>query len=488
MNLSQEQKFKFRLRLEQEQEQENQKSDYFSKENMGNVISDISSQVLPMAGGVGGAIIGSGLGPFGTVGGGAGGYAIGKQLSDIVDRTVGTKQPAKTYREALISEPVQNIKEGVQQEAIGAVTNPLMLGFSRGISNIGKKAISTTMGPSEKAIEARFARPADIINAKPLEDVGEDLAGTVSRIEKVVSKQDDEAWNKLFKLKSEPRSQIENIIKGVRDELKITGSGKKATPVGQSKNRAYDFLNKRLKEIQQINERGRSKDLEQMLDQKQMRELLHSIDKDINWEDQSADVLNTSLERIRGKINELIKSSNPEYAGKIEKLASSKALLENAKKKFSIIKQGGEYISSDTTPSKLKLSIDEKRARTREVLDQIKQEYGDDIVKKVEDRLLHDQFVGGKTNGSRLVNLGNFVGGGVGAGLGSFFGPMGSAIGGGMGAVGMAYADKQGGRIAGELIDLLNKLPKGVVKSSQPLTRPFIIGAMGFNRKNKNRN
>lgn len=469
--------FEFRLRLEQEQN--NQQANYFSKENAGNVIADVTSQALPIAGAVGGAVIGSALGPFGTAGGGGGGYAIGKQLADIVDRTVGTRQPAKNYKEALISEPIQNIKEGIQQEAIGAVTNPLMLGFSRGLSNIGKKSIASFLGPSEGAVKARFSRPSDIINAKPLEDIGEDLAGTVSRIEKVVSKQDDEAWNKLFKLKSEPRSQIENIIKGVRDELKITGSGKKATPVGQSQNRAYDFLNKRIKEIQQIRQRGTSTDVEQMLDQKQMRELLQSIDKDINWEDQSADVLNTSLERIRGKINELIKSSNPEYAGKIEELASSKALLENAKKKFSITKQGGEYISSDTTPSKLKLSIDEKRARTREVLDQIKKEYGDDIARRVEDRLFNEQFKGGTTTGSRKAVIGGAIGAGIGSMLDS---PMlGSLAGGATGA----YMDTQGRAVAGGLIDLLNKLPKGVIESSQPLTRPFVIGALGFNRNNK---
>lgn len=479
MDLSQEQKFKFRLRLEQELANENNNNDYFSKENAGNVIADISSQVLPMAGAVGGAVIGSGLGPFGTVGGGAGGYAIGKQLSDIVDRTVGTRQPAKNYKEALISEPIQNIKEGVQQEAIGALLNPISLGLSRGISKIGKKSIASFFGPTEKAVEARFARPNDIINAEPLQNIGEDLAGTISRIEKVVSKQDDEAWNKLFKLKSEPRSQIENIIKGVRNELKITGTGKNATPIGQSQNRAYDFLNNRLKEIQQIKQPGASKGTEQMLDQRQMRELLQSIDNDINWEDQSADILNTSLERIRGKINELIKTSNPEYAGKIEELASSKALLENAKKKFSISKQGGEYVSSDTTPSKLKLSIDEKRARTREVLDQIKKEYGDDIAKRVEDRLFNEQFKGASTTGSRKTVLG----GAIGAGVGSIFNSpvLGYLAGGATGA----YMDTQCREIAGGLIDLLNKLPKGVIQAGQPLTRPFVVGAMGFNRKGK---
>ena len=209
-----------------------------------------------MAGAVGGAVIGSGLGPFGTAGGGVGGYAIGKQLADFVDRTVGTRQPAKNYKEALIIEPIQNIIEGVQQEAIGALLNPISLGLSRGISKIGKKSIASFFGPTEKAVEARFARPNDIINAEPLQNIGEDLAGTISRIEKVVSKQDDEAWNKLFKLKSEPRSQIENIIKGVRNELKITGTGKNATPIGQSQSRAYDFLNNRLKEIQQIKQPG----------------------------------------------------------------------------------------------------------------------------------------------------------------------------------------------------------------------------------------
>ena len=56
MDLSQEQKFKFRLRLEQELANENNNNDYFSKENAGNVIADISSQVLPMAGAVGGAV------------------------------------------------------------------------------------------------------------------------------------------------------------------------------------------------------------------------------------------------------------------------------------------------------------------------------------------------------------------------------------------------------------------------------------------------
>lgn len=469
--------FEFRLRLEQEQG--NLNTGYFSKENIGNVVSDIARPTLEMGGGVSGAILGSALGPVGTAGGGAGGYAIGKTAADILERSIGTKKPAGSYREALINEPSKAIYEGVQQEAMGAAINPLMLGFSRGAANIGKKSIASFLGPSEKAVIARFERPADLINAKPLQDVGDDLAKTVGKIESVVAKQDQDAWGKLFRLKSEPRSKIVSVIKEIRDEIKVPRGGKDVDPIGPANKRAYSTLSDIINSVESIKQKGVKNDLEQMLDQQQMRKILQDLDQNINWDDQSAEVLNTSLQRIRGKINSLIKESNPTYASKIEELAKSKELLDETRKKFSITKKGGEFSSSDTTPGKLKLSIDEKRARTREVLNEIKQRYGDDIVKRVEDRLLSEQFVGGTTTGSRKAVLG----GAIGAGVGSIFdSPMlGSLAGGATGA----YMDTQGRAVAGGLIDLLNKLPKGVVASSQPLTRPFIIGAMGFNRDKK---
>lgn len=478
MNLSQEQKFKFRLRLEQEQEQNNQPREYFSRENMNNVVSDIARPALEMGGGVAGGIIGSALGPLGTVGGGAGGYAIGKTAADILERSIGTKKPSGSYREALVSEPAKAMYEGVQQEAMGAAINPLMLGFSRGAANIGKKSIASFLGPSEKSVIARFERPADLINAKPLQDVGDDLAKTVGKIESVVSKQDQEAWGKLFRLKSEPRSKIVNVIKEIRSEIKVPRAGNDVEPIGPANEKAYSTLNKIIKSIESIKQPGVQRDLEQMLDQQQMRKILQDLDQNINWEDQSAEVLNNSLQRIRGKINSLIKESNPAYAEQIEELAKSKELLDETRKKFSIVKKGGEFISSDTTPGKLKLSLDEKRARTKEILNEIKQRYGDDIAKKVEDRLLSEQFSGSSTTGSRKAVLGTIAG----AGVGTLFDSPG--VGGVAGVLTGTYLDSEGKRIAGGLVDLLNKLPKGVIASSQPLTRPFIIGAMGFNRKN----
>lgn len=474
MNLSQEQKFKFRLRLEQEQEQNNQPREYFSKENIKNVVSDIARPTLEMGGGAAGAILGSALGPFGAAGGGVGGYAIGKTAADILERSVGTKKPAGSYQEALVNEPSKAIYEGVQQEAMGAAINPLMLGFSRGAASLGKKSIASFLGPSEKAVIARFERPVDLVNAKPLQDIGDDLANTVKKIESVVAKQDDEAWGKLFKLKSEPQSKIVDVIKEIRNEIGV--------PVGPAKKRAYNTLTDIIGSVGSIEKKGIDNMIsgsEPMLDQRQIRKTIQDLDENINWDDQSAEVLNNSLQRIRGKINSLLKESNPAYAEQIEELAKSKELLDETRKKFSITKKGGEFSSSDTTPGKLKLSIDEKRARTREVLDEIKQRYGDDIVKKVEDRLLSDQFSGSSTTGSRKAVLGSVAGAGVGALLDS------PGVGGVAGALTGAYLDSEGKRLAGGLIDLLNKLPKGVVASSQPLTRPFIIGAMGFNRRNK---
>jgi hypothetical protein len=122
---------------------------------------------------------------------------------------------------------------------------------------------------------------------------------------------------------------------------------------------------------------------------------------------------------------------------------------------FSIGKEEGVFIPKDTTVGRMKLATKEGRSASQKTLKEFNDFTGEDVMGDVNNELLADQFRGGRVNGSKNVNLGAWVGGGLGLGSDIFGGSggMGTAA----GAIAGALIDKNGGRMAGTLIDQLVK-------------------------------
>ena len=82
----------------------------------------------------GGGVLGSSLGPFGTVGGAGLGYGISQELLNAADVGLGLKPPRTTYQ--TIRDPLQNVTEGAFFEG---VAGPVIKGASK-VFDIGKGA------------------------------------------------------------------------------------------------------------------------------------------------------------------------------------------------------------------------------------------------------------------------------------------------------------------------------------------------------------
>jgi hypothetical protein len=102
----------------------------------------------------GGALVGTALGPAGTVGGAGLGYGIAKELLELGDVYLGDKAPRQGA--AQVIEPVRNVFEGATFETAGRVAAPI---FAQGVG----KLMDLRKIPQNKAAEiARNALGPDL--------------------------------------------------------------------------------------------------------------------------------------------------------------------------------------------------------------------------------------------------------------------------------------------------------------------------------------
>ncbi len=103
---------------------------------------------LPVAGGIGGGLIGSATpaGPIGALAGSGLGYGAGESLKNTIYSALGSKDAPQTHEEALAG-PLKSIPAGAEQEmggqVIGALTSKFLPRVASGISNVPEQDIMT---------------------------------------------------------------------------------------------------------------------------------------------------------------------------------------------------------------------------------------------------------------------------------------------------------------------------------------------------------
>ena len=115
----------------------------------------------------GGGVLGSSLGPFGTVGGAGLGYGISQELLNAADVGLGLKPPRTTYQ--TIRDPLQNVTEGAFFEG---VAGPVIKGASK-VFDIGKGAtlkakniLAESLGGMDiKAVQNKLLKSGDNVTA-----------------------------------------------------------------------------------------------------------------------------------------------------------------------------------------------------------------------------------------------------------------------------------------------------------------------------------
>lgn len=340
---------------------------------------------------------------------------------------------------------------------------------------LARKMLSSVLGPSEEAIAARFKRPTAIKAAvkRPYVNLAEDLASTTNKLSEEVRALDDQAWGTLLKLKSEPQSQIIKILSNAKKEFIGSGGAK----VGDADKKAVRQIDAYIQRVKLLKQKGATPGTDQMLDQGQIRELIQSIRNDTQFNLPETDPVNRAVQIAQGKIDEYLKTGNPDYEKVMKPLAEKTQLLKETARAFNLKNDRGSFIPSDTTAGKFPQFLDEKKTYSRALLRKLKDATGKDFVQAAQDYKNAAQFAEGATspNGSRRVNvfkgIGRAAGTAIGAGAGFAFGPVpggagsvaGNLLGDAIGGVGGAYIDKQGGAVAAKLIDMLSKNPNSAV-------------------------
>lgn len=382
--------------------------------------------------------------------------------------------------------------------------NAAEMGIRGAAKNAGKSLISTTLGPTKEAVAGRFENPMAFQKANQREwiDVAQKATDAVNQASKTLEKKSTEAFKTLSQKSSLSDGGIEksnlfDSLEGTMRKLEVSEGG----AVGPAQEKAIGVLQKIKDRLLQVGEKP-EKTVREIVDwdtsgispqkvtrqvvetgdprktgisEKSLKEIVQQLDKNINWEDPSAGPVNDALENLRVGWDGLLKNRNPSYEKAMRPVSAITRTMMESKKMLGLVDKPGEgIVPGANTEAALKNLSGATRGNSRKILGKLKSITGSDIPAESKLQALADQFKGGRTQGSRRVNLGREVGRVTGAVLGAIpgylYGGFGGATAGGMagelaGALTGAKIDVEGGKMAGTLIDRL--------ASIQPMMQPL---------------
>jgi hypothetical protein len=442
---------------------------------------DISALARPLLTG-GGAIAGmvAGGGPETPVGfaGGALGYGAGKAAADLLDRKLGLKTAIQSLPGA-IQETAGDIKSGAESSTANLLVNPIM----RGAGNLALKGASAYFGPSEGAINAQLTNPD--LQESSFPKTADDLADNLNTLQTNLKAIEDKVWGSLVNLKTVPK----NVIDGMLDSVKadIAGSGG-AGAISDADQAAYDALDRLSGKVDKIvptnagqtsvaGNKVFSTSSQPQLNQTQIREMLQSARNDVNFSDPTASPKNEALLAFTHNLSDYLKSQNPQYAELIQQSADRTALLDNAERAFSLNKQSGQFVPSNTTASKLQGLLKPGNVQNQQVANQVQNLTGMNLQQEAQNAQYAGEFQKTATQGSRRAVMGSMMGGAIGGVFGH------SAGGAAMGAMAGGAVDKFGAQNLGNILNLVQRL--GLNQTANPIASLGILAALAGGQENK---
>ena len=130
-----------------------------SAQTMYRSVRDVVAPTVEMAGAVGGGILGTALGPLGTVGGAGLGYGIAKEALQLGDVYFGGQQPRQGAQ--LFTEPTKNVLEGATYEAGGRAFAPFIAPVIQKVTETGRGLLTPLVKEvSESDIGKRIGLPS----------------------------------------------------------------------------------------------------------------------------------------------------------------------------------------------------------------------------------------------------------------------------------------------------------------------------------------
>lgn len=122
-------------------------------------VRNLIAPTVEMAGAVGGGLLGTALGPLGTVGGAGLGYGIAKEALNLGDVFFGGQQPRQGAE--IITQPISNILEGATYEAGGRAVAPYLGSAVQKVTETGRGLLTPLVkGVTESNIGKRLNLPS----------------------------------------------------------------------------------------------------------------------------------------------------------------------------------------------------------------------------------------------------------------------------------------------------------------------------------------
>jgi hypothetical protein len=194
--------------------------------------------------------------------------------------------------------------------------------------------------------------------------------------------------------------------------------------------------------------------LHSTVSQSQVKDLIDQLDNDINWDALELTKTDEVLMNVRGRLDSLLKSKNPDYAEAMTPVDDQMRLMKDAQKLFGVQKRRGEEFSlkSDTTVNRLQNALKENKIVTQKTMERIKGAIGEDLPKKVRFAEYRRQFEEPATGHYGAIpaiktGLGTMIGGQI----GSYTGAM-------MGGVAGYVANQFGPKIASFIVDRISPI------------------------------
>lgn len=335
------------------------------------------------------------------------------------------------------------VSDAAIDTVIGAGTGAAGYGVGKAIPKVfdwikagGKKAL-TNFGPSGEAIEARLAGKAQD-TARSYPELAEDMAGSLKALGEKTSELDHAAWGTLSKEPEIPKVTVTHAIDQAMGDIGVQGK-----QVGAVDKQVARVLGSLKEDLNQLSGNISESDL---------KGIIKNMDDNINWDDQSMQKLNSTLQAVRTKLDEGLKFRNPAYKKAMEPVAEQTGLLQNLRRKFNFQSEAGSGLTpTDTTASKIQASLRDNKAVTEGELKRLAELTGKDYSELANDYRLAQQFQKAPgARGSKRTNIGAALGAGVGGLTGGF---VGAGAGASVGSLAGGAMDAYGGKAVGKLID-----------------------------------
>lgn len=341
--------------------------------------------------------------------------------------------------------PGDVLKDAATSAAIGGVFGGVMPAVSAGISKVApavtKKFNKAVLDLDEDVSDMLTRNPKYLDDVKDAHTIRREVVDATNNLSKTLGEWDDEAWATLSKETFPPQKQAAikiELTDRIRKELQDQGHvriGVDGMPFAVGTPQSARAI-KRAEEIIDVVQKSD-------LSPSELKRILKTVDAEINWDKQELEATNKLLRNVRHEIDDSLKSRNAPYRDIMEELADGTSTLDNIKKDLRIKRDvGGEWVPTDTTEKKLKTALRGTKNNTDDVLrgnlDKLSvYERGPDAPSFTDDLQkldLYNRSRGGVTTGSKGVNFGMGIGGGL---LGLVFGTV---AGGGIGLIAGAAA------------------------------------------------